>query len=186
MFTTKNLLILSIRNAFISLVVMSVAAIIIFILSNEIGRMSDSVALNNHLKAELDKRIGLFEELKHDTQIIGTNDVKIGNAFVPSDNILEFVSILDSLAIKNTLTETYHFETPVSSTISAPFPISTISYSNNFGTNILSFSNYLKDFNALPYLTKIEGFTITSNDPLGWLGASNISLRATLYTNATQ
>lgn len=186
MFTTKNLLILIGRNALISLVAISITVIAIIFLSNETERVSDSVALNHRLETELTKRTALFEVLKHDSQIVGTNDTKIEAAFPPSDNILDFISILDSLAIKSSLTQVYNFTTPVSSSISAPFPIATISYTNSFGANVLAFSNYLRDFDKLPYFTKIDGFTISAQGKPGWLEVSTITYRATLYTKNTQ
>jgi hypothetical protein len=186
MFTIKNLLKIIGRDALISFVAIFIAGVIVIFLSNEIKKVSDSVALNHRLETELKKRTELFDVLKHDVQIVGTNDTKIENAFLPSDNILEFVSILDSLATKNSLTQVYHFDTPTTTTVSAPFPISAISYSNSFAANVFSFSNYLKDFDKLPYFTKIEGFNISAQNKLGWLEVSNISFRATLYTKTTQ
>lgn len=186
MFAIKNLLTLIGRNAIISLIVVSITFIVIVFLSNEIEHISDSVALNHRLKASLEQRIELFEILKHDRDIIGTNDVQIENAFAPSNNILGFINTLDGLATQNALTQVYRFETPTPSDLSAPFPISTISYSNSFEANISTFSTYLKEFEKLPYFTQIEGFSIASQGNLGWLGTSTISFRATLHTKTIQ
>lgn len=186
MFTVKNLLLLIGRNAIISLMAVSITAIAIVFLSNELDRVSDSVALNRHLKAALEKRIGLFEILKRDAQIIGTNDIRMENAFPPSDNILGFINTLDNLATQHAIAQVYHFETPVPSIISAPFPLSSISYSNSLGADLSTFSHYLKEFEKLPYFTAIEGFTISSPSDLGWLGTSTISFRATLYTKTIE
>lgn len=186
MFTLKNFLILIGKNALISLVVVFISITGIIFLSKEIGRISDSVALNHRLEKELIKRTTFLESLKNDIQIVGANDIKIDNAFVPSDNISGFVNALDGLATKIGVSQVYHFETPVPSAISSTLPILTISYSNSFGTNVLTFSNYLKELNKLPYYTKIDGFTISSQDKNGWLGNSTVSFRATLYTKATQ
>lgn len=186
MFTKKNILILIGRNALVALSVIIITVIVIIFLSNGIKRVSETVALNYNLKMQLEKRTGLFEVLKKDTQIVGTNNILIENAFASSDNILEFISILDSLATKNALTQVYSFASPIPSEISGPFPISTILYSNSFGANVLAFSNYLKEFDKLPYFTKIDGFNIGTQDKLGWLEVSTVSLRATLYTKNTQ
>src|SRR3989344_635298 len=186
MFTTKNLLLLIGRNALISLAAVCLALIFIFFLAKQIKRVSENAALNQRLEMQLEKRTELLEILKKDAQIIGTNDILIKNSFVPSDNILEFINILDSLAAKIGVTQTYRFETPTESAISASFPISTISYSNSLGANVVTFLNYLKEFEKLPYFTNIDGFNIASQSALGWLEASSITLRATLYTKTIQ
>ncbi len=186
MSTSKNIFILIVRNLIISLFVVSITMAAIIILSHKIERISDSVALDHHLEAQLKQRIELFEVLRHDAEIVGTNDVLIENAFVSSNNILGFIRELDTLAQKKSLNHVYHFDTPESSSISAPFLISTAAYSNNFTTNISNFSDYMKEFEKLPYFSKIEGLNITSQDERGWLGPSTISFRAILYTKTTQ
>ena len=186
MFTTKNLLLFLGRNVIISLVVIFITVTASLFISKEINKISDSTALNHRLGKELAERIEFLKTLKQDIKIIGTNDTKIEGAFTPSDNILEFINTLDNLASKNNLTQVYRFETPVPSTISAIFPIETISYSNNFQTNLSTFSSYLKEFEKLPYFTTIKGFSISSQDKLGWSGLSNVSFNATLYTKVIQ
>ncbi len=184
MFTLKNLLVVIGRAALISLGAIFIASIAIFFLSSQIKRMSDAVALNHRLESELQKRTGLIEVLKHDSQIVGTNNTLIQNAFAPADNILGFINTLDSLAAKNSITQTYNFEVPVPSPIAAPFPISTIGYTNRFDSTLQGFTGYIKQFNKLPYYTKIDGFTIASQDKLGWTGSATITYHATLYSNA--
>jgi len=186
MFTLKNLLILIGRNLLITLAIFFVTIISIIFLSKEMSRMSDSVALNHKLEAELKNRTELLNVLGHDTQIVGTNDTLIENAFVPSDNIINFVNTLDNLAQTQSIPQTYHFGTPSPATISASFPISSIEYTNNLTTNVQSLLAYLKKFNELPYFTKINGITIASQDKSGWMGPSTITLQATLYTKSTQ
>ncbi len=186
MFTLKNILILILRNTIISIVVISISIAGIIFISKKIEKISDSSATNNHLKTELAKGAVLLEVFNYDTQIIGTNYTKIENAFVPTDNILSFIDTLDNLLNTNSTKQVYNFGTPIESSISAPFPISTISYTNNFTGNISTFSNYLKRFEKLQYFTKIDKFTISSQDKSGWLGASTISFNATLYAKTTQ
>ena len=186
MFTIKNLLILIGRNLLIVLIIFSVTIVAIIFLSKEMSRMSDSVVLNHKLEAELKKRTELLSVLEHDTQVVGKNDVLIENAFVPSDNIINFVNALDGLAQSKSITETYHFSTPSPDTISASFPISTIPYTNNLTANIQGLLTYLKGFNELPYFTKIDAITIASQDKSGWAGPSVVTLQATLYTKSTQ
>lgn len=170
------------RHAVIAFGAILVAMLISYFLAKEITKISNTVVQNRHLATTLEKRTEVFSTLARDTQIIGNNDTIVDNAFISSDNILEFISALESLAFKNGVTQSFHFENPTPAPISAPFALSTIGYSNNISTNISGLTNYLNDFEKLPYFTNIGSLTITSGDPLGWRGVSNISFRAKLYT----
>lgn len=174
------------RHAIIALGAIAIAGLASYFLALEISKISDAVVQNRRLATALEKRTEVFSTLARDAQIIGNNDTIVDNAFISSDNILEFISALESLALKNGVTQSFHFETPTPAPISAPFPLSTIGYSNNLSINVSSLTNYLKDFEKLPYFTKISSLTITSGDPTGWRGASSVSMRATLYTKANQ
>lgn len=186
MFTIKNLLILIARNLLISLAFVAVSIILIFFIINKIETITDRIVLNHKLEADLKNRTELLATLESDTTIVGKNDTLISNAFVPSNNISKFMSVLDSLASKNQITQKYQFDTPVPSSASGDFSTSTISYSNNLTTNISTFATYLKDFEKIPYFTKIEGFSISSQDKAGWNGPSVISIKATLLTQTIQ
>lgn len=186
MFTTRNLLMLVLRHTLIASGVIAVALVVVIFLANQITHLTENVLRNRQLASTLEARTELFSNLKRDTTIVGTNDTVISNAFVPSDNILDFISSLESIALKNGVTQTFRFETPATARIDAPFTIESIAYANTLNTNTLTFSNYLKEFERLPYFTKIDSFTISSQDKTGIRNASTASIRATLYTKTTQ
>ena len=186
MFTVKNLLMLIGRNLLITLAIVSITIISIFFFSKEMTRISDTVALNHKLEKELKQRTELLGILEKETQVVGTNDQKIENAFIPSDNILAFINALDALALKENIKQAYHFGTPTASSVSAPFPIATISYGNSITSNISGIINYLKEFEKLPYFTKIDNIAITSQDKAGWSAQSTTSMQAILYTKSIQ
>lgn len=186
MFTKKNLLLLVGRNALIALSIAFVSFVAILFLSKEIERVSNNVVKNRNLANTLEKRTTLFSLLKRDAAIVGNGDVIISNAFVPSNNILEFIASLESTALKNGVTQTFRFESPSSSSLDAPFPVAIIGYSNSLNANVLTFSNYLKDFERLPYFTKIENISISSQDKTGWQSASTANFRAQLYTKSSE
>lgn len=182
MFTTRKLLMLIGRHATIAISAILIAITASYFLAREIIKISDAVIQNRRLATTLEKRTEIFSTLARNTHIIGTNDMLIDNAFIPSDNILEFISALESLALKNGVTQSFRFENPIPAAISTSFPLSTIGYSNNLSINVSNLTNYLKDFEGLPYFTKINSLTITSGDATGWRGASNVLIGATLYT----
>lgn len=186
MFTTKNLLLLIGRHTFIAITAITVSLIITWFLSQQIIRISDDALKNRQLSATLEKRTETFALIKRDTDFIGTNDILIERAFIPSDNILDFITTLENLALKNGLAGSFHFDTPIPSTVSAPFPLASVSYSNTLSGSVANFSTYLKDFEQLPYFTKIENLSISSLDISGWNGPATMSFRASIQTNATQ
>lgn len=186
MFTTKNLLMLIGRHAAVALGAIGVALLASYFLAREITQISDAVIQNRRLATSLEKRTELFSTIARDIEMIGKNDTLIESAFIPSDSIFEFISALESLALKNGATQSSNFENPVSSAVPAPFPLSTIGYSNTLSLNVFALTGYLKDFERLPYFTKIENLSISSSDPIGWRGASSASFRASLYTRSAQ
>ena len=186
MFTTRNLLMLIGRHAAVALAAIGVAVLASYFLASEITRISSAVIQNRHLATQLEKRTELFSTIARDVQIVGKSDALIESAFISSDSIFEFISALESLALKNGATQSSNFENPVSSPVSSPYPLSTIGYTSTLALNVSGLTNYLKDFERLPYFTKIENLTISSSDPLGWRGASSASFRASLYTRSAQ
>ncbi len=186
MFTTKNLLILIGRHAIIAILAVMAALLATGLLSQQITRLSEDVLKNRYLASALEKRTELFASIKRDAELVGTNDVLIERAFIPSDNILEFVSTLESLALKNGVTQSFNFGNPMPSTISAPFPLAMVTYSNSLNGDLKAFSSYLKEFEQLHYFTKIESLSITASDKSGWRGAGTMTFQASIQTNATQ
>lgn len=186
MFNSKNILILVTRNTIISLVFVFISIFLVFYIKNEIKNITDRVAINNKLNSELKQRTELFTVIKKDATIIGNNEILIQSAFIPSNDISLFTNTLDELALKHDLTQAYRFETPMEGAENGSFSFSTISFLNNFNTNTKTLSSYLKDFENIPYFTKIESLNISSQDQLGISGISNISLKATLLTKTTE
>jgi hypothetical protein len=186
MFKKKNLLILIGRNAVLSAISLSIAIFTIFFLMRQINNLSDSLALDRSLEASTKNRAELSEIIKKDAQIIGTNYHKIEESFLSSDNIQKFINSLDKLALEKSISQVYRFDNPATSEIHTPFSISVISYSNVLTSDISSFSNYLTEFEKLPYFSSIEEFTISSQDKSGWIGPSIISYKAKLYTKTAQ
>lgn len=186
MFTTKNFFSLFGKHLLIALVVSTFAAAVVFFLSDQITKISTRTIKDRHLATMLSERTELLSNLKHQTDIIGSNDEIIKNAFIPSSNILEFVAVLKDLAVKNGITQAFHFSSPAPSSLGTPFPLATITYQNTISlTNVTSFINYLKEFEKLPYFTKIDSLSITSQKG-DWRTESTISFSATVAAQIAQ
>lgn len=186
MFTTKNLFAHFGKHILIALAFVIVSFGIILFISGKITKMATETATNRHLAATLSERTSLLSNLKHETDIIGPNEKIITQAFMPSNNILPFVSILKSLALKNGITQSPNFSSPTPTSLGTAFPLATISYQNTISSaNVSIFINYLRDFEKLPYFTKIDSLSISSGSA-DWRNTSNISYSATVATQTIE
>lgn len=185
MFTTKSLFKLIGKQLLISLALVIFAFIIVFIISGQITKMSKKAMVDRNTVATLSERTTLLSSLRHEASIIGSTDNTIRQAFIPSDNILEFISVLESLALKNGVTHAFSFSSPGSATGETPLPVSIINYKNNVSSNVFTFTKYLKDFEKLPYFTKIDSITISS-DASDWRTASSVAFTASVAAKVAQ
>jgi Tfp pilus assembly protein PilO len=186
MFTTKNLLLLILRHLLIALLVICACSIAILFLSRTIEKISSSVVQNRKLASALAERTALLSQLKHDAEIVGSNTDTITHAFPPSDNVIEFISALESIALKNGVSQTFRFSSPIPANLASPVPLSTVNYQNTLTVNFPTFIQYIKDLENLPFFTTVDGITITSQSPQGLQGVTTAAINATLYTRSTQ
>lgn len=187
MFTTKKLYTIILRNLFIALFFIVASLLCVLWTSKKIETLTETISLNQKLKVQLKERSELISVLEKDVQIVGNNNIIIKESFVPAENISSFINDLDKLAAQNSINQIYRFETPKPSDLSGLIQISSINYTNNMTTDLTSLLNYLKNFENMPYFTKIEGINISSQDKaLGWLGQSSVSFKAVLLTKTTE
>lgn len=182
MFTSKNLAIFIGKQFAVAFIVVGIAFGAVLWLSGQISTIAGGIQKNLQLVQKLQNRTETFSIIAHDVAAVGSSATVIENAFPPADNILQFILALDNMALKNNVTESYHFDTPVSAGISSPFPLSTIGYQNTLSGNITALDNYLKDFEKFPYFTKIDGINFTASGSSGWQNGGTATYRATLYT----
>lgn len=186
MFTTKNLIIFIGRQALIAVMVVVPTIIAIVFLSRQIDQISTRTANERQQEEKFERHTGLFSALARDLAIVGTNDRVIEQAFPPTDNILPFTFALEMISSKNNAHESFHFDTPIASTEMTSFPLSIVGYQNSLSLNINSLSSYLKEFERLPYFTKIDGLSFVSSDASGWQTGGTANYRAVLYTKTSK
>lgn len=182
MFTKKNLIFLAGRHTLIAIFVLGFTLIALYFLSDAITKTAERVAQTRIIVHTLEKRTELFTALRHDTEVIGNNNALIEKAFLSSGNILEFTTALETLAFKHNFIQNFQFGTPEASALASPFPIATISYTNTLSINLTDLIIYLKEFERLPYFTKVESLSLSTQSPLGWKATGTASFRATFYT----
>lgn len=186
MFTKRNLFVLFGKHAIVAISAIGIAILSVWFISREIASVSDTVVKNRQLAEKLGHRTMLFSVLARDADIVGANDAVIERAFQPAENLPEFIVVLDNLASKNNTTHSFRLASFASAPQTAPFPLSSIEYQDSVSLNIYSFIKYLKDFESLPYFTKINNLSFTSQGSTGWRGAGSASFSATLYAKTSQ
>ncbi|MBI5798919.1 MAG: hypothetical protein HZB10_03230 [Candidatus Yonathbacteria bacterium] len=185
MFTTKNLFALIGKHILIALGALVLASGIVFFLSGQITKVSTKAMSDRRLATTLSERTALLSSLKREADIIGSNDTVIKNAFIPSNNILEFVAILKSLALKNGVTQSFNFSSPTPGTAGTPFLFATINYQNTVSSNVSTFITYIKEFEQLPYFTRIDSLNISSGSA-DWRTGSTIAFSASVAAQTVQ
>lgn len=186
MFTTKNLFTHLGKHILITAGALVLTTAIVIIISGQITKISKKSVEDRHLAAALGERASLISNLKRETEIIGTNDEIIKQAFIPSNNILSFVAVIENLALRNGMTQSFHFSTPTPSAEGGPFPLSTITYQNTISASgVSSLINYLNEFNQLPYFTKIDSLSISAGSG-DWRTSSTASYSATVVAQSPQ
>ena len=189
MFTNKTVWIEILREVGISVGVILVAAILTSLLGSWIRAAADEVVEHKQLNATLEMHNQVIIKLSQEYKQVRGNESRIRAALLPSSNILEFIGALESIALKDNITESVHFDTPreVPLTIGEP-PVSLeqIAFTLPLQGNIFTFLEYLKDFERLPYFTKVEGISISATPQGGLQNTSNISLRGSIYTRSEE
>jgi len=183
---SKNIFKLIGRHAVIALIAIIISLFIIYFITKSINNITSNIVLNRDLTSTLKKRTELFSAIEKDAQIISSSYPLINKAFISSENILDFITVLDGLTPPHSNIQRLNFGTPEPSEISSPFPLVTIPYGGSLTMNVSDFYKYLKNFETLPYFTKIEKININSQDKGGWNSTSTATFEATLYAKDLQ
>ncbi len=173
-------------KALIGLIIIGLAVTVISILSQQIKKMNLSMAE----KKEMDYLISNLESVNSSIRA-DFSDVdpyyqeKITAAIPPVYNILSFVDAMESLSKKYSIKQTLNFSQPMPAT-NAPGPIDLMSITFSLTieeSNIESFTNYLRDFEKLPYFASINSISYVGGGKGGWQENSNINIVGSLYAH---
>ncbi|MBI2984807.1 MAG: hypothetical protein HYY50_04250 [Candidatus Kerfeldbacteria bacterium] len=168
-----------------AVVAMLIGAAVIYVASNNIIKQVSQIQQQRIALRVLDRRYNTAASLRQELSQLGPNEDRIKKAFLPVENIPDFISALESVARQSSINQTVKFGTPT------PFPhpelqLSTIDFDVALAGTVDMFRNYLKTYQQLPYLTEIVSLTLTSTSRLGWDESATISFRARLYTGSLQ
>jgi Tfp pilus assembly protein PilO len=185
MFTYEKVVKELLRDATMTAGSVVLALILIWFISGQISSSVDKVVANNELNATLGLQNNEVAQLRGQYLHVADNENLIRAALLPSDNVLEFVTALESIASKDGVTQSIHFDVPKATgeTISDPSAnLEQIAFTLTVQGNIFTFIRFLSDIERLPYFMKIEGMAINATATGGWQNTSNVVLHGTLYT----
>lgn len=186
MFTTKNLFTLVGKQLLIAGGFLLVAVLAVIIFSTQITKITGDAIKNRHTAALLSERAALLSNLKHETDIIGSNNTIIKHAFIPTNNILDFVGVIENLAFRNGLTQAYNFSAPTISPTGTSFTPAIITYQDTIsGANVTALIKYLKEFEKLPYFTKIDSLNFSAGGG-DWRNSGTASFGATVSAQTVE
>jgi hypothetical protein len=112
-------------------------------------------------------------QLKSDFEKIGSPENSIKNSVLPVDNILEFVSSLDSLGVRYSLPHTDSFVPPTSE--------NTVDFSVTLSANSQSLVSYLQDFEKLPYMAEVDSLSVVAQGK-NWDEVNAVTIHGDLFT----
>lgn len=164
-------------------VAMVIAGLIISVFSNKISAIQKSLTTKRQLSYLLESQVRTVEDLRVAVKLLGDNDKKIERSLPPSEDILDFVAIIESLANQNSLQQTLKFETPTPYLEPASgLNLQKIDYTITINGNVFTLINYLKGFEKLPYMTRAKAVGITSTIDKGWEKEATVNISAEVYT----
>lgn len=172
-------------NAAISCTAVFIAVVAIWFVNNGITATAEKIVEQKKLSATLAMRNQVVAKLIADAKQSRGAKERIEAALLPANNVLEFVGAVESMALKDNITASLRFDTPAELPELVGNPLKhvyQIPFTLSVQGNILTFVQYLKDIEALPYFTKITAISISASQGGGWLDTSNISVRGILFT----
>jgi len=179
MFTEKQLKLEVASSLIQAFIAVLVAVVITSIIGNKIRQDSDAMRQKAALTHLLENRSAAAAGLKEKLAPLGDIDAQIESAFPTTDNVLDFVSAMESLAQSAKITQTLHFEAPTPFDSDEALSLSAMDYNATLTGEINPLINYLKGFENLPFFTQISSISITSGS--GWQAETTIHLVAKLY-----
>jgi Tfp pilus assembly protein PilO len=174
------------RQSVIALLAIIIAVTANFFIGKAIGKISDSLSQKEKLSSILSLRVENIQQLKNSLALLGDNDQRIRDVYPPADNILAFVSALDSIAKQNSLQQTLRFSDfmPVSDT--GGISVVKTDYTVSLNGTVATLETYLKQLENLPFAATIGSVNLLAAPPSGWNGNSSITINGTLYARQNQ
>lgn len=174
MFARITILLIIVKQFIKALVAIVLALIVITTFKGKITKISQSIAEQKVTTYVLEKRKQTIAELRLNFGMVDQLATKkLEEAEPPIDDLAEFKAALTSLANRHSLSQTAEF--------AAPTEVSNVNYTISLAANSVTLLGYLKDFEALPFLTAISAIDLRTTSG-NWASDSTITIQAKLHT----
>lgn len=183
MFNKKQLIYAIIPHILKAVIAIGIALVIVSFFGARITTIEVTLKERKAMTFALRQRSETTATLRNMFGIIGESDGKIRDAFPITDNVLEFVTAVETLAGQNTMQQSLKFaapDLPISET--ASLTVIPVGYTMTTNGTVATLANYLRQFEALPYFAGVHAMTLSTASPKGWDDNSSITIQGTLYT----
>jgi hypothetical protein len=183
----KNKFTLKIINkVIIGLVMVSITMGTVYFFIQQIKKINTSITEKKKMDYFISHREQINNKIKAD--LANTNPAyqdKISESIPPVYDILPLVDSLENLSKKYSFKQTINFNQPVPSLeIGGPIPLMLINFNLTLDdAGISNFTDYLKDFEKLPYFISINSISYLGNNSNGWQDSSSINISGSLYAH---
>jgi len=174
------------RQVIIAGAAIVVAAAACFFTGQAISKISDSLQQKEKLTELLSLRINNIQQLKNSLAVLGEHDKKIATLYPPTDNILDFVGALGSIAKQTSVKQTLTFGNFAPFTAAGGTIIDRTDYTISLTGTMPALKAYLEQLEKISFVTKIGAVNLYAAPPSGWNGDSTITINGSLYAQQIQ
>lgn len=170
----------------IALAIISLSVAAIYFLSQQINKINKSFNEKKTMDYFIENRETVNAKIKTDFLEVDANyKTKINEAIPSVYNVLSFVDAMESLAKKYSFKQTLSFDQPVpSATPTGPILLTVVKFNLVIGeANINNFTDYLQDFEKLPYFASIDNINYLGTNDGGWENNSAINITGSFYAH---
>jgi hypothetical protein len=182
----KQVLTIIIRQTLIATAAIIIAVVVCLLTAGAIVKISSSLQQKDRLSKVLAMRVDNIQQLKNSLALLGDNDKKIIAVYPSTDNILDFVSALESLAKQTSVKQTLRFANFSPFIEAGGASINETNFTINLTGTVTTLKAYLQQLEKIPFVTKIGTINLLASPPNGWNGDASITINGTLYAQQAQ
>lgn len=167
-------------------VLIIIASLCVYFLQKQINSINATIAEKKEMNYLITNREEVDRKINTDFKLVDPQyEKKITDSIPSVYNILSFVDALESLSKKYSFKQTLSFNQPTpASEIIGPIPLMLINFNIAINeANVDGLTNYLEDFEKLPYFTSISSINYLAQGAGGWKENSSININGRLYVH---
>lgn len=165
-------------------VAVGVASVITWFTASRIVTISDSIVRLRTLAAISERRATSTAALRSALKEVEATSTAARAPLIQPENILEFVSVLESIASQTSMTQKVRFGVPVPySGPGAQLPVASVDFTIELAGTQATMLRYLSLLESARYYAAVHSISLNASTPQGLNGASTIVLTGTLYVS---